>query len=131
MAKIQKSVITHRWLNIKSMYENGTNGSDKYGTNFPIGGELDILAYNFVNDLGALTMRNGYDYVIEDIKLDLWKERIWCLIENAGLLKDIIWKEEKNKALEEETNDSYYDVDDFEDEEYEPSDEDLMNVELI
>tara|TARA_Y100000389_G_C17442602_1_gene509545 strand:- start:944 stop:1339 length:396 start_codon:yes stop_codon:yes gene_type:complete len=131
MAKIQKSVITHRWLNIKAMYENGTNGSDKYGTNFPIGGELDILAYNFVNDLGALTVRNGYDYVIEDVKLDLWKERIWCLIENAGLLKDIIWKEEKNKALEEESNDSYYDVDDFEDGEYEPSDEDLMNVELI
>ena len=131
MSKIKKSVITHRWLNIKAMYENGTNGSSKYGTNFPIGGELDTLAYDFVNDLGDLTMRNGYDYVVEGVKLDLWKERIWCLIENAGLLKDIIWKEEKNKALENEIEDSYYDTDDFGDEEYEPTDEDLMNVELF
>ena len=35
---------------------------------------------------GILTQRFGYNCKIEDIKMDLWKERIWNLIENAGLL---------------------------------------------
>ena len=35
-------------LEIKLMYENGTNGSDEYG-NFPIGGELDKLTREFID----------------------------------------------------------------------------------
>ena len=34
MAKIEKSFLTPKWLEVKSMYENGTNGSNKYGTNY-------------------------------------------------------------------------------------------------
>ena len=62
--------------------------------------------------------------------MDLWKERIWSLIENAGLLPEIAWKDElaaeaeKASKLEEELyNDGEFDI-----EEYEPSDEEILNV---
>ena len=61
--------------------------------------------------------------------MDLWKERIWSLVENAGLLPEIAWKdelaaeEEKAAKLEEKMYDDEFDVD-----EYEPSDEEILNV---
>ncbi len=89
MAEIVKEVITPRWLKIKEMYEAGTNGSKKYGTNFELGGELNVLSLELVDMLGEITLRNGWDCVIEDIEMDLWKKRVWSLIENAGLLDAI------------------------------------------
>lgn len=106
MAKIEKSIVTPKWLKIKEMYEAGTNGSDKYGTNFEIGGELDTLSLEFVNMLGEITHRNGFDCVVEGVKMDLWKERGWSLIENAGLLPEIAWKDEL--AEEQEKEDTWY-----------------------
>mgnify|MGYP003635691729 FL=1 len=94
MAEIIKEVITPRWLKIKEMYEAGTNGSKKYGTNFELGGELNVLSLELVDMLGEITLRNGWDCVIEDIEMDLWKKRVWSLIENAGLLDAIESKDE-------------------------------------
>tara|TARA_R110002033_G_scaffold52966_2_gene100664 strand:+ start:11 stop:403 length:393 start_codon:yes stop_codon:yes gene_type:complete len=94
MAEIVKEVITPRWLKIKEMYEAGTNGSKKYGTNFELGGELNVLSLELVDMLGEITLRNGWDCVIEDIEMDLWKKRVWSLIENAGLLDAIESKDE-------------------------------------
>ena len=84
------------------MYENGTNGSDEYGTNFPIGGELDKLTREFIDIIGEFTHEFGWDCVIEDVKMDLWKERIWSLVENAGLLPNIAWKDDLAAELEKE-----------------------------
>ena len=92
--KIEKSIVTPKWQKIKAMYEAGTNGSDKYGTNFPIGGELDLMCYEFIDMMGKITQDRGYDCVIEGVKMDLWKERIWALIQNAGLLPEIAWRDE-------------------------------------
>ena len=94
MSEIQKEVITPRFLKIKKMYEEGTNGSTKYGTNFELGGELNVLALGLVDMLGEITMRYGWDCVIEGIEMDLWKKRVWSLIENAGLLDAIEIKDE-------------------------------------
>lgn len=94
MSEIVKEVITPRWLKIKEMYEAGTNGSKKYGTNFELGGELNVLSLELVDMLGEITLRNGWDCVIEDIEMDLWKKRVWSLIENAGLLDAIESKDE-------------------------------------
>jgi hypothetical protein len=59
--------------------------------------------------------------------MDLWKERIWSLIENAGLLQDIAWKVEKYQdEIEDEFNN---DIEDWGDEDIEPTDEELMNLE--
>ena len=94
MSVIVKEVITPRWLKIKKMYEASTNGSKKYGTNFELGGELNLLSLELVDMLGEITLRNGWDCTIEDIEMDLWKKRVWSLIENAGLLDAIETKDE-------------------------------------
>ena len=95
MAKPIKTIVTPKWQKIKAMYEAGTNGSDKYGTNFPIEGELDLMCHEFIDMVGEITADRGFDCVVEDIKMDLWKERIWSLVENAGLLPEIAWRDDK------------------------------------
>ena len=106
MAKIEKSIVTPKWLKIKEMYEQSTNGSNQYGTNFELGGELDELALELVDMLGEITQHQGFDCVVEGVKMDLWKERVWSLIENAGLLPEIAWKDEL--AEEQEKEDTWY-----------------------
>ena len=59
MAEIIKEVITPRSLKIKGLYEAGTNGSKKYGTNFELGGELNVLALELVDMLGEITQHFG------------------------------------------------------------------------
>lgn len=114
MTKIKKSFLTPKWLVVKTIYEQGTNGSDKYGTNFTIGGELDKLTREFVDIIGEFTHEFGWDCVIEGVKMDLWKERIWSLIENAGLLPDIAWKDdlakEQAEKLADEDNDDVWEM---------------------
>ena len=112
--KIVKSIVTPKWQKIKAMYEAGTNGSDKYGTNFPIEGELDMLCHEFIDMVGEITQKQGFDCVIEDIKMDLWKERIWSLVENAGLLPEIAWRDDKESdRLEFEDHWDSHDEDDM------------------
>ena len=115
MAKPIKSIVTPKWQKIKTMYEAGTNGSDAYGKNFPIGGELDTLSLELVDMLGEITQNQGFGCVVEDIKMDLWKERVWSLIENAGLLPEIAWRDDKESdRLEAEDKWNSYDDDDDE-----------------
>jgi hypothetical protein len=113
MKNTQKSILTAEWLTIKSMYEANTNGSNKYGTNFPIEGELDQLSLTFIDKIGVLTAQLGYDCVIDGVKMDLWKERIWSLVENAGLLPEIAWKDELAEEEAEIKDNWYSDNDDF------------------
>jgi hypothetical protein len=113
MKNTQKSILTAEWLTIKSMYEANTNGSNKYGTNFPIDGELDQLSMSFIDKVGALTTQLGFDCVIDGVKMDLWKERIWSLVENAGLLPEIAWKDELAEEEAEIQDNWYSDNDDL------------------
>lgn len=115
MAEIIKEVITPRWLKIKEMYEAGTNGSKKYGTNFELGGELNVLSLELVDMLGEITLRNGWGCIVEDIEMDLWKKRVWSLIENAGLLDAIESKDEDEYdefGEDGDYGDNWADVDD-------------------
>ena len=129
MAKVKKSFVTPKWVEIKEMYEKGTNGSDKYGTNFEIRGELDTISSEFVDILGELTRQFGWGCVIEDIKMDLWKERIWSLIENAGLLPEIAWRDDLAKDEEIAAKKLEDDEDTYDFNEYEPTDEELIENE--
>jgi len=78
--------IAQEWLKIKSIYDTNTNGNSEYGKNFKIGGELDVMIEEFIDKLGKLTEHYGFRCIIDGVKLDLWKDRIWNLCENAGLL---------------------------------------------
>lgn len=123
--KMSENIVTSKWLKIKSMYKNGTNGSDKYGSNFPIGGELDILTDEFIDILGLITLKWGYDCIVDGVKMDIWKERIWSLVENAGLLPEIAWRDDLES--DKEIEDTWYD----EDEDFTPIEEiNLLNEEL-
>ena len=124
MKKVEKMFLTPKWQEIKSMYEAETNGSNTYGENFPIDGELDMLTQHFVGYIGEITEKRGFDTILEGTKMDLWKERIWALIENAGLLPNIAWKDEREDELEivdtwNQDNDEFYvDLDELEKEIY-------------
>ena len=113
MSEIVKDVITPKWLKIKKMYKEGTNGSKKYGTNFELGGEVNVLALELIDMLGEITQKNGFDCIVEDIEMDLWKKRVWSLIENAGLLNAI------------ETDDDEEDEDDEDDDWFIDEDNDI------
>ena len=108
MLEIVKDVITPRWLTLKRMYKEGTNGSKKYGTNFELGGELNVLALELIDMLGEITMKNGFDCVVEDIEMDLWKKRVWSLIENAGLLNAIETEDDEDEDLEDDDDNNWF-----------------------
>tara|TARA_Y100000310_G_scaffold275821_1_gene292555 strand:+ start:145 stop:591 length:447 start_codon:yes stop_codon:yes gene_type:complete len=136
MVKAKRLILTNEWVEIKEIFEANTNGNEEYGKNFEIGGELDILTRSFLDRLGDITTLRGYNCVIDDIKMNLWKERIWSIIENAGLLAPIAWKldiakqEEIDKKLEEEEKKWNNNDDEFDElGDYEPTDEELIETE--
>ena len=106
----ENKFLTNKWLEIKKMFEANTNGSKEYGSNFEIDGELDELTQHFLGYITKLTLSKGFDAEVEGVKLDLWKERIWSLIENAGLLPNIAWKDELED--EKEIEDTWNEYDD-------------------
>jgi hypothetical protein len=130
MPKVNKQYITPMWLEIKEYYEKNTNKNPKYGENFEIGGKLDEMTREFVDKIGVLTREFGWECTIEDVHMNLWKERIWSLIENAGLLPEIAWRDDlakdeelaAKKAAEEAEYQDEFDID----EDYEPTDEELI-----
>jgi len=106
----EKMFLTNKWIEIKKMFEANTNGSKEYGSNFELDGELDELTQHFLGYIAKLTLSKGFDAEVEGVKLDLWKERIWSLIENAGLLPNIAWKDELEEDIEvEDTWNEYND----------------------
>ena len=122
--KIEKMFLTPKWQEIKSMYEAGTNGSSAYGENFQLDGELDELTQHFLGYIITLTESRGFDCIVEGVKMDLWKERIWAVIENAGLLPNIAWKDERDDEQEvvdtwnQDDDEFYVDLDKLEAEIY-------------
>ena len=113
--KVEKSVLTPKWQEIKAMFEANTNGSKEYGSNFELDGELDQLTQHFLGYIAKLTLSRGFDAEVEGVSLNLWKERIWSLIENAGLLPNVAWKDELEEDTEIEdtwnTSDDEFDAD--------------------
>ena len=85
-----------------------------------------MLCHDFIDTIGEFTHEFGWDCVIEGVKMDLWKERIWSLVENAGLLPEIAWKDDLAAELEKAEKESYIYDDEFDVEEYEPSDEEIL-----
>jgi hypothetical protein len=122
--KIEKMFLTPKWQEIKSMYEAGTNGSSAYGENFQLDGELDELTQHFLGYIITLTESRGFDCIVEGVKMDLWKERIWAVVENAGLLPNIAWKDERDDEQEvvdtwnQDDDEFYVDLDKLEAEIY-------------
>jgi hypothetical protein len=73
----EENPITNRFLILKEMYKGDS----------PIDIDLfDTLSTSLINTLGELTPRGVIE--IEGLHIDKWKDRVWNLIENAGLLPE-------------------------------------------
>ena len=93
---LTKFPFTNRFETLKQMYKS---------KNFDI--ELfDEISSNLIAILSEYTMRGITE--IEDIPIEKWKDRVWNLIENAGLLPE--YKDEDDYILEE-IIDNWYDED--------------------
>ena len=136
MTKVTRSIMTPKWLEIKKMYETESNGSKEYKSNFKIGGEFDELTREFLDMIMTICEEFGNECTIEGVHMNLWKERIWSVIENGGLLAPIAWKlddeADELEALEAKeaawsTNENEF----GEFGEYEPTDQELRETESI
>lgn len=102
MNKPKIQFLTPKWEEIKKIYQENTNGNDEYGLNFEIGGELDHKSYAFILLLGEITRKQGSNIILEDVEMDIWKQRIWAIVENSGLLAPIAWKMDREEEIDEE-----------------------------
>jgi len=94
---ITKFPITNKFLTIKNMYKS---------KNFDIE-VFDALSMDLINLLGELTMVGTVE--VEGLHIDKWKDRVWNLIENAGLLPE--YKEEDDNTFVEIIDTWYTDED--------------------
>jgi hypothetical protein len=69
--------ITNQFLVLKEMYK----GDSSIDIDL-----FDKLSTSLINTLGELTMRGITE--VEGLHIDKWKDRVWNLIENAGLLPE-------------------------------------------
>ena len=86
-----KFPITNRFETIKQMYKNrNKNGFDIEA--------FDVLSMDLINLLGECTMAGVTE--VEGLQIDKWKDRVWNLIENAGLLPEYRDEEDDSKFVE-------------------------------
>jgi hypothetical protein len=90
---LTKFPFTNKFETLKQMYKS---------KNFDIK-LFDEMSTNMIAILGEYTMR-GIDE-IERIPVEKWKDRVWNLIENAGLLPE--YKDEDDDIFEEIIDDWY------------------------
>lgn len=94
---LTKFPFTNKFESLKQMYKS---------KNFDIE-VFDELSTYMINLLGECTMRGINE--IEGIQVEKWKDRVWNLIENAGLLPE--YKDEDNYVFSE-IIDTWYDDED-------------------
>lgn len=93
-----KNPITNQFLAIKEMYKGGEMDIELF----------DTLSRDLINTLGELTFHGVKE--VEGKDINLWKDRVWNLIENAGLLPE--YNEEDDDAIFEEIVDDWYELED-------------------
>jgi hypothetical protein len=89
-----KNPITNQFLALKEMYKEGNMDLELF----------DLLSTDLINILGELTMHGITE--IEGKSLDVWKDRVWNLIENAGLLPE--YRDEDDESGFIEITDNWY-----------------------
>lgn len=106
--KVKKTdTIKAQWLNIKTKHKSGN-----YDLN-----EMDKLTSELIAQLAVLTVK-GFDEV-DGTKVDTYKDRVWWVIEDIGLLPE--YREEEEVKFKEvldtwgkEEEDFTYEVNDEE-----------------
>jgi hypothetical protein len=94
---LTKFPFTNKFETLKQMYKSKDFDIELF----------DEMSTSMITVLGECTVR-GIDE-IERIPIEKWKDRVWNLIENAGLLPE--YKDEDDYMLEE-IIDTWYDTED-------------------
>lgn len=102
MAKKEKHTIEVKYLDLKTRFKAGTISIE----------EVDQITCELIAELAVLTVK-GYTE-INGTSIDLMKDRVWWIVEKAGLLPE--YRDDEDFVDEEidEEEDDYYNDDEFE-----------------
>jgi hypothetical protein len=105
MTKKEKHTIEIDFLNLKTRFKAGELSIE----------EVDQITSKLIAELAVLTVKGFTE--INGVSIDLYKDRVWWIIEKAGLLPEYKAPDGDLEDLfdEEDEKDDYYKVeDDFE-----------------
>ena len=97
MAKKEKHPIEVKYLDLKKRFK---------AKEMPIE-EVDLITCELIAELAILTEKNVTE--INGVSIDLYKDRVWWIVENAGLLPE--YRDEEEDIVDE-IKDDYYKIDD-------------------
>jgi hypothetical protein len=95
MAKKEKHVIEVKYLDLKKRFKAGEMSIE----------EVDQITCELITELAILTERNVTE--IDGTSIDLYKDRVWWIVENAGLLPEYRDEDDVVDELDEEEDDYY------------------------
>jgi len=100
MAKKEKHTIEVKYLDLKTRFKAGTISIE----------EVDQITCELIAELAVLTI-NGITE-INGTSIDLYKDRVWWIVEKAGLLPE--YRDEEDDIDDEgfDEEDDYYKVED-------------------
>jgi hypothetical protein len=96
--KKEKNIIETKWLEIKAKSKEKEINID----------EIDQLTCRLIADLAELTDAGITE--IDGISVDLYKDRVWWIVEKVGLLPE--YKDEDEDVEDVDIEDDYYKVED-------------------
>jgi hypothetical protein len=100
MAKKEKHTIEVRYLDLKTRFKSGELSIE----------EVDQITCELIAELAVLTERGITE--INGTSIDLMKDRVWWIVEKAGLLPEYRDEEDFIDVSDEEEEDDYYKVED-------------------
>ena len=100
MAKKEKHTIEVKYLDLKTRFKAGTISIE----------EVDQITCELIAELAVLTTKDITE--INGTSIDLMKDRVWWIVEKAGLLPEYRDEEDdvEDEGLDEE--DDYYKIED-------------------
>jgi hypothetical protein len=98
MAKKEKHPIEVKYLDLKKRFKAKEMSIE----------EVDLITCELIAELAILTEKNVTE--INGISIDLYKDRVWWIVENAGLLPE--YRDEDEDIVDELEEDDYYKVED-------------------
>ena len=104
MAKKQKNIIEKKWLIVKAKSKE---------TDYDLK-EIDELTSDLIAHLAQLTERGITE--VDGVSIDLYKDRVWWVVEKVGLLPEYKDEEEEEEEIIDDW-DSYEDYDEVDIEE--------------
>ena len=98
MAKKQKNIIEKKWLIVKAKSKE---------TDYDLK-EIDELTSDLIAHLAQLTERGITE--VDGVSIDLYKDRVWWVVEKVGLLPEYKDEEEEEEEIVDDWE-SYEDYD--------------------